>query len=160
MDGFVGKGESKFDSRYSASFSKKPDGGTKRNKEKAVEWIPQKEIDDHEFRNADIMDFIVSNIHDKYLYLVSKKESTKEMWEAIEKTFAKDACENAATIRCKLFNLKFNRDKPISKYIKEFTKKMGSLHNFRDRLKREDSMLQFLTLLPNKYLPLKILIYD
>ncbi len=156
-------GPRKYNTRSAAkekSSSSKEKEKSEKSSETSDSGVHEAVIDDFEERNADMMDFIISKVHDDYLYLVSSKETAKEMWETVENTFAKNSRENTAQIRNEIFNMRHDRLSPISDHLKNFTKKMELLRNLGDKMKKEDFILQFLNSLPNEFSSLKVILAD
>ncbi len=109
---------------------------------------------DFKKRDAEAMDFIILKISDKYLFLVSTKNNTHEMWNAIITSFYRTSKEVAAIVHAELFAMKYAGNSLLSlkEFLQEFVKKVQMLKNLGGRLTDEDLMRQLLHVLPSEFI--------
>ncbi len=131
-----------------------------RSKVKEKSADPTAESDDWNARNLEAMDFIMSKVHDDYLYLIAHKNTAREMWNAILTSFQKTSKETAASLRSEIFEMKYDLRTPLKEYLNQYTRKMETLRNLGDRLSNEDLMRQLLRSLPKEFISLKVTMLD
>lgn len=116
-----------------------------------------------EFKLEDIevMDFIANKVSDKYLYLISSKNSAKEMWKAILKSFEMNSKLKLSELQSQLFDMQFKgKGSLIEEHLRKFRQYGDTFQGLGDKLEKEDYMQQLLKSLLLEFLPLKVMVSE
>lgn len=96
---------------------------------------------------------LVSLIADEYLEYVREKETSKEMWAALECTFAKKSVSSQTLVRKQLANLKMKKNDDLRKHFLLFDELVRKLKSSGATVTENDVVAQLFATLPEYFDP-------